>query len=279
MRFLLLFALSAISLFSSCNAYKPADEAFYLTASSINLSTVSGQGSASHHITDLWLYVNNQFQGCYPVGKLMPIVSKGDPVRIQVFAGIKNNGISGTRIFWPFYESLTIDTAVSSNTRVSRSFNFKYAGSTVFEWRENFEESGRTLVKSANSETDYKVISGSEAFEGASATLGLENQFSVAQLESAQWLKLPRANANVYLELDYKCNAPFSVGLLADDGSDKHVYSFNEQENWNKVYIQLAEKVNLDPSTNTHKVYFRLLNTNNPNARIYLDNIKVVYLP
>ena len=72
----------------SCKKDRSAEETFFMHAEQVKVAPSSKQGSASHKITDLWLYVNGQFQGAYPTDALLPIVSKGKPVTINIFAGI-----------------------------------------------------------------------------------------------------------------------------------------------------------------------------------------------
>jgi hypothetical protein len=36
----------------------------------LQLKTISGQGSNSHKITDMWYYVDDKFKGVFPVGKM-----------------------------------------------------------------------------------------------------------------------------------------------------------------------------------------------------------------
>src|SRR5688572_15027996 len=134
--FLILFSLC---LTTSCKKHVPSKEIFLIKAGNVKVKTSFGQGTSSHKITDLWLYVNGQFQGAYPVGNAMPIISEGKPVTINVMAGIKNNGISDTRIPWSFYNILTFDTLVESGKTIERAFTFDYRSATTFTWNETFE--------------------------------------------------------------------------------------------------------------------------------------------
>jgi hypothetical protein len=82
----------------------------------------------------------------------------------------------------------------------------------------------------------------------------------------------------VYLELDYKCNVPFTVGLMDSDGKESAAIVVNKQENWNKIYVQLATSVN-SLISNRYKVYFRFIRENGSTdtKEVYLDNIKLLY--
>src|ERR1700712_2597621 len=96
-----LILLCPLFLLFSCKKYKSSEAAFFLRTDKATVHTdYATQGSGSSNITDLWLYVNGQFQGAFPIGSLMPIVLNGDHSKIDVFAGIKNNGISKTRLNW-----------------------------------------------------------------------------------------------------------------------------------------------------------------------------------
>ncbi len=265
-------------LFFSCKKDKETEPGFFLSAEPVTVSPTSLQGSSSHNITDIFLYVDGMFQGVYPIGKLMPIVTKNKSVRIEAFAGIKNNGISDTRIPWLFYQKLQYDTLISTGQHITRPFVFNYNSSVNFQWVEGFEGStGVSLVKSPISEVGYSLSAPEESFEGKSIEINLNASQIIAQLESAKSYTLPAANSNVYLELNYKCNTKFEVGLFGSGTSEKPAIVINPKDTWNKIYIQLAGVVNSEPKANSYKVYFRVLNDGR-DARVQLDNIKLLYL-
>jgi hypothetical protein len=280
MRLFLLLVLSVnLFLLSSCKKYKPAGEAFFIRASKVSLAVTKGQGSANHKITDLWLYVNGKFQGVYPVGNIMPVPSNGQTARIEIFAGIKNNGISDTRIYWSFYELLRIDTLVENGKTIDRAFTFKYNANTTFTLNESFDDSGFTVRKSDISDTIFNVIASADSFEGKSIELGLTGSHKVAQIESSgDGFALPLGSGNVYLELNYKCTHEFVVGLLGNNNYEKPVITLNPTDEWNKIYIQLSTAVSSPPTSNKYKVYFRLLKKTSSDPKVFLDNIKLVYL-
>jgi hypothetical protein len=284
MRLYLLLLLPAnLILLSSCKKYAPADAAFFLKPGLITVATTTAQGSGSHKITDLWLYVNGQFQGAYPVENTMPIVTKGVPATINILAGIKKNGIADTRTPLRFYDMLQFDTLVESGKTITRPFTFRYVSITNFTWIEDFDRAGLTLTKSLYySDTTFKVISGTEAFEGQSAELGLSPDTpigTIAQVESTSSFTLPKNTGDVFLELNYKCNDIVYVGLVGDGEQLKSVINLKPQAEWNKIYIQLAEGISVEPVSSKYKVYFSLVkNAGQPSPKVYLDNIKLIYI-
>jgi hypothetical protein len=280
---LLLFLPASLFLHVSCKKYSPAGEAFFIKPGSITVATKSGQGSGSHKITDLWLYVNGQFQGAYPVENTMPIVTRGKESKINIFAGIKRNGISDTRIFSNFYSLLEFDTLVEGGKTIVRPFTFTYSGAVTFTWTEDFEGQGYTLQRSPlYSDTTFRIAQPGDSFEGRSAELGLSAQTptgSVAQVETSDAFDLPENSSDVFLEMDYKCNDSFVVGLIGDGGVMTTVMSLNPQETWNKIYIQLSDGITAKPATK-YKIFFSMIKTAaGSSPRIFLDNLKLLYIP
>jgi hypothetical protein len=280
MRLFLPAGLLLSMVFYSCNKVQKADAAFFLKSGDINLITEPGQGAATHRISDLWIYVNGQFTGAYPAGNLIPIPNKGLPCRISILPGIRNNGIESTRLYWPLYQSIDIDTNAVSGSVIKKPLTFRYHPSAKFIWVEGFSNTvGYSLSKSPGSDTTYKLSTDAESLDGSSIELGLTGTARFGQIESSSaGFVLPGANPNLYLELNYKGDAYFLVGLIDDLGIFRDVITIAPQYSWNKIYIELASAVNNPRVSSKYKVFFRIAKDDQtPSARIFLDNIKLVY--
>ena len=81
----------SISLFSCDKNENIQEIPSYLSVSNINLVTNSNQGTNTHKITDIWLYVNDQFKK-HELPSFIPLLHK-DTNNIKMFNGIKDNGI------------------------------------------------------------------------------------------------------------------------------------------------------------------------------------------
>lgn len=279
---LLSFLVCPLLLLFSCKKYKSADPAFFIKTDQAFVSTNPlTQGSGNNKITDLSLYVDGQFQGTYPLGTLLPITTKDNNARINVFAGIKNNGIAKTRIPWQFYERFDLDTTVEAGKTINRNFTFKYNSATVFALIEGFDDAGFKMIKSPISEVPFSIAPPQESLEGKSMLMELPTTTaSIAQIESAASYSLPYSTSNVYLEINYKCDAEFSAGIIGEDLIPRPVIYMNAQPTWSKIYISLATEVNQTPLSSTYKIYFRILRPdgNTGNVRLFLDNIKLIYI-
>ncbi|MBX3163828.1 MAG: hypothetical protein KF900_05060 [Bacteroidetes bacterium] len=290
MRVVLLFVVTVnFFLLVSCKKYGAANPAFFIKASHVSVKTNSLNISGSNKITDLWLYVDKQFIGVYPVGNLMPVPNPSNgKIRIDVLAGIENNGISSTRIPLNLYALFTLDTLVKNGTTISRSFAFEYLPTVVFPWVENFDLPGFQLINSSGSAASFTLASAAESFEGKSMKLEIPSTHAddIAQVESADYYTLPTSNSDVYLEMDYKCNAPVYIGLVGNtDPTKKALMQLNPtitdtKNAWNKIYIQLSTMVSIEPVSSKYKVYFQIIkNSEYPNPQLFLDNLKFVYNP
>ncbi len=280
-------SLSAIALtlliFCACKREKyEAPAAYFLKSGTVDVTTtLTTQGSSSSKITDLWLYVNGKFQGAYPVGATLPIKSTG-PTEIVIFPGIKNNGISATRQPYEFYAPIEIDTAVDTRLTFNRNLTFKYKTGAVFHWLEDFENFGNiggiTFTKSNISDTGFAILNNDpNVFQGSKCMYwALDGSNRLAQFQSNSMYSLPSGGAPVYLELNYKCDAPFEVGVY--NGSDfRPILTVNTSSAWNKIYAQLSFGVSTQPSYSKFGVYIKAYNANPPDVpTFYIDNLKLI---
>lgn len=129
----------------------------------------------------------------------------------------------------------------------------------------------------------FDVSESANSFDKQSAELSLPNDGydQIAQIESSgSGFALPGSTGNVYLELDYKSNTEFSVGLIGEDGALKPAVTVTPQENWNKIYVQLSNAVNETPVSDKYKVYVKFIKTDKETGirSVFLDNIKLIFL-
>ena len=76
----------------------------YLIIEEINVDD-----NTTANITDAWVYVDDNLIGVYELPANFPTLEEGIH-KVRIRAGIKDNGISGIRIPYPFYSSYVIDT-------------------------------------------------------------------------------------------------------------------------------------------------------------------------
>ena len=96
---------------------------------------------------------------------------------------------------------------------------------------------------------------------------------------------LPDDGSSVYLEFRYKSEIPMSIGLLGVNlngtMASHFFYLVNPSDEWNMIYLELTDEIAVS-QFDAYKILIRSLYPSTataPEHHIFLDNIKVVYLP
>ncbi|MFZ1524945.1 MAG: hypothetical protein WAT22_09025, partial [Saprospiraceae bacterium] len=88
------------------------------------------------------------------------------------------------------------------------------------------------------------------------------------------------ARGKSYLELDYKGQGEIAVGLLKiTSGLPKITYHLfiPANENWNKIYVELTDQTSANDYSEYGVVMSIRKTGNNPESKVYLDNIKHIH--
>jgi hypothetical protein len=92
--------------------------------------------------------------------------------------------------------------------------------------------------------------------------------------------KLPTDGSSVFLEMNYKSNNAFTMGLLINGSmaSQRPVLVINPSSTWNKLYINLTPSTSANDAATSFRVYFTAKkSTIEPNAEIFFDNLKLLH--
>jgi hypothetical protein len=271
-RCLLYSALALITLLTSCAKEPPIPSYIHIPA--INVATdYATQGSATSNISDAWVYINDQLLGVYTLPATFPVQNTG-PTDITIVAGIKLNGIAATRAAYPLYNDTVVRQVDLEETKTDTiQATVRYFSSVVFPLKEDFE-TGNSFIK-------MDKVSGSEALEGTYSGK-IEVDSGITQAVSGERYQLPPNASAVFLELDYKNDHIFGIGMnLYKDGvmASFTKVALSPKTDWNKVYVNLTPEVTQNQADEYEIVF--TVNTSNETVdpSIYLDNIKLVYLP
>lgn len=248
------------------------------------------QGSNSHAITDAWIYMDGVALGVHELPCVIPVLDEGSHDFI-IFAGIKNNGISGTRARYPFYKTYEVSANLVKNDTVEFSPVTYYKDNVTFPFLEDFEDAGISLIKGPTSDTNMVFIDKADfpeivIYGNKCGGLFLTAEDSIYTGSSQSYLDLPKGE-QIYLEIDYRNNNSLAMGVIAtfyDGTTDEHtpLIIMNPQtdgtEEWRKIYIEITEDVGVEINATSFEFYFLgVLDLDNALAKIYIDNIKVVH--
>jgi hypothetical protein len=255
-----------------------------------NSGLPASEGDTTSNITDLWTYANNNSTGVYDVPSEYPVLVSGNTY-VQLTPGVEENGISNTRAVYPFYtyDTVTVNVQPGNTYSITPHYTYRsgvmplklncnFEGSTDFKNYGVTDTSMLTLTKSQSSQVKYGsscgyicLDAGHPVYQGI--TIGA----------------YPLSNTSgVWLEMDYMCNISFSVGLVGIISPNDTVGSppypdyfegLNPIGTWTKIYLNLTSTVQ-DLNANTYMLaFYAQLPTGTSVGQIYLDNIKLVYIP
>jgi hypothetical protein len=247
-----------------------------------NPDLVYVQGSLSHNITDAWVYIDEQLIGAFELPAKFPVLMDGNHT-LKVRAGIKINGISGTRTDYPFYESYTREINLVKDTVLVVSPVVKYKDITVFDWVEDFEDGFSSLVKSTRSDTLVMVTSElGDVFEGVySGIIYMDGIRILFEALTQEAYALPQTGEDIYMEMNFKTNNNLTVGIFANEYSQavqSAVLIVNKTDSWKKIYINLTNAINNYPSALDYNVFIGALKQDDvAEPVILIDNLKLIH--
>lgn len=259
-------------------------DAFTLTTNEVE------EGANSHNITDAWVFMDGKALGVYELPCKFPVLAEGEH-EFVIYPGIKNNGISSSRMRYPFYTSFEETAILTYHDTLIFEPKTAYSSATGFAFIEDFESAGIAFVKGPTSDTNIRFVTKAEQPEivqygdkcGLITLQGNDTLYAGSTQES---LILPKSK-EVFLEIDYRNNNSLATGVISGfiDGTvQEHtpLVILNPQDNgqevWKKIYINLSEDVSAYSNSVSHEFYLLAsLDDNVSEGNIYIDNIKVVY--
>lgn len=279
-----LFLISVMGLFS-CQKQnlKPGIPAFLYIDTMYLQTDYSTQGTSSHNITDVWVYVNEQRVGAFELPAMVPVLADGKAM-LRLEAGIKVNGIATTRVNSPFFESYLVNEFMFvPDSIITVSPTTHYRENVHFAWMEDFEDNALSIdTANLSGNADIVLSSQANAFEGFhSGIISLDTIHDFFEGATFEPFTVPIDGSPIILEMNYKTDVVFEVGIFASNASNvvkQPILYVNPKTNWNKIYINLSDAIRENNFTNEFKVYFRAgIYDDITQAVVGLDNIKVVY--
>jgi hypothetical protein len=276
--------ISFLFLANSCNSIDSPDPvASYVFIPSLEMVNQPGYGSLKQNFTEAWIYLDGNLLGAFPIPGLVPLIKSGQG-ELQIFAGIHNNGIKETAELYPLVERAKINKLFTPGKIDTIYPKFAYRDDVTPLLIEDFEGS-ISLFSEKLKGKGVKFIT-DDVFEGTkSCALELDTLQPLNEISSIELNNLPKDGTRIYVEINYKNEVDFLVGLKgysANDQATQYIVGVRPSDTWKKIYIELTNEVLSSDFPN----YKLLIQTGLPfdgvkitkdNARILLDNIKLMY--
>lgn len=239
------------------------------------------QGDTTQAVTDVWVQTTGENLGAYQMPCSFPVLEQ-NYVHFLVNAGVWESGQQEIRVIYPFYTTDTFSIDATPTGQYKRTPVFSYLPACTLQCRENFENGlnydSMTLVSVPDTNVKYGLHCGV-------ITLTSTDSDIVSTVHSAS-----PSNNNVFtvtygqeawLELDYKAQVPFWIGVVGVYSSGQptsaEVLFTLPSSQWTKLYVKLTNVVS-GLGASYYYPYFEAQDTvGGSGGSVYLDNIKVVH--
>lgn len=253
-------------------------------------STEDGFFSSAIDAAQLLLYFDGDTAetvlGTFQLPCKVPVLRQGKPRRLTVVPVVIQNGITGTRIYYPYYKTIDDTSVVLVPGQVSSlgtlTTNYQPRSQMQVLWKEFFEPGAQsisldTVVSRIELQPDT-VCSGL----GCGVIRVNSSQKSLSFWYDT-FVYVPNSGAYVYLELDYWSDFNFSIGFNnpMTQGGANQIYSalvLKPNKHWDKIYVNLGRLWTEYNHYPLLRPYFTILNDEGRSGRLMLDNIKLVVM-
>jgi hypothetical protein len=279
----LIFFLLSLLFFQSCSVLDPIEKApsyLYLKPFEMVDSSYVYHGSIRHKIKDGWVYINDEYLGAFELPAKIPILADG-PTKVVVSPGILTNGIAGTRSIYPGYRPYAKTINFSPLKTDSLELKTFYNSYLKFVVLEDFELSN-SFENVFNADTTF-YLDTLAPFEGRrSLAWALEDSFPTVNFRTKTDFSIAGGGRPAFMELDYRCNNPFSIYLDVSSAGGLVQYQFfivNPKETWNKLYLNLTPAIAELTQNSTIRLRFYSYFQSGTNKKGWgeIDNVKVFY--
>ncbi len=240
--------------------------------------------ASSLGIRDLWLFRGNEQIGTYQIPRVIPYFPT-EQTEFVITGGVFETGLSAARVSYPFWQPLTIQIPNTPLDTFVLTPQFRYYSDTVLQvpFSETFEGFGTNLIETATGAAAAALtINTSDAFEGSrSGQINFTSDFTFYEGSSADFFPLPQSgNNDIWVEVTYKNNIPFTVGLSFITGSNSGELGdgilFNSNLEWNTAYIHVNDFVRSVSETAVFRLFIRA-NGNGNAGTLLLDQVRIIH--
>lgn len=245
----------------------------------VDSTSYDSTGSTASKINFAWVYINDNLQGVYLLPCNVPVIGEGVK-NFRIFAGVYEfgNGSNATRYI--FYDEYKItDTLVVQDT-LELTPHVRYNVGLDVPFVDDFEV-GNNFTLETNSGgywfPNYNVDVYEGDWCGYMVIDSSENNNNLV-LRSTDPIYVPDGLSGYFIELNYKCNAPFYLDIYSSTGAYS-IVGFNTKNEWNKAYINITTPIDLMPGTDVRIKFTVPKGDEVPQKQIFIDNLKFIFRP
>lgn len=265
--------LLLVLLVASC---KPSDDDIpsYLYIPAMDVFVTDPlQGTTSSNIPDVWVYVNDEIQGIYQLPVTLPVRATGT-TKLTLSPGILANGISTTRVQYPFYTDTIMYRDLVAGQTDTLYPAVTYRAATQYLLVEDFENGNEFSNIS-------RINDAANVFEGnSSGQMIIDTNRNTRIVTNTKFQVNQEDGVIVFVELDYKSSHTMQAGIIATSNTQGSFVitkvNISPKDEWNKIYLNFTPEIN---NTLAYEFQF-FLQVNEQGStddiNIYIDNVKIL---
>lgn len=248
-----------------------------------NINASSLQGELTHNFTDAWVYIDGEIIGIFELPCRLPLNDEGTK-KITVAAGVRNNGISSTKVQYSFVKLYNEDIELVRNKTVKVTPKTMYKDHLSF-WIEDFEDASVKINSTIYSKTDLFKANDPSILKYGNyyGQINLNSSDSLYDALTSLW-NIPKGK-DVYIEIDFYNTNSLLTGLMAvnNNGFQKNPFILLNKQSpsaiqWKKIYLDIREMVgNSSGYEHFQLMLTAVLDKADETGFICLDNIKLIH--
>jgi len=283
MRTILLAAIFLV--LSRCGKDIPPPTYLYIENFTLEENIDVDYGQLTHGILDVYVYIDNEAYGVFPVPCQIPLNLEGEH-ELRLTPAVRSNGQSGAKIRYPFFEPFESQVSFTRLDTLVVSPTTQYYSTTIVEY-EDFEDAALQIESTVLANVSMQKSNNPDILEDRNGNFfGLVNLNTTENywdaITNSNWSFLP--NRPVFLEIDFYNTAPIQTGLRTSGtggvNAFQHVYIFPQELSelrWRKMYIDLSPLVSQAGFGATFNLMLTsILEEGKTEGLIAIDNIKLV---
>ena len=258
----------------------------YLVVPDVVFTPEELQGTSSSRITDLWVYSATDVVGVFPLPAVVPLLPKDiDAGTVRLLAGIRENGLSDRRAPYPFFTAFDQSQFPEPGMRDTLVPSVGLVEDVRLLRVEDFETSN-VFGSMIGGSGLLRVDAADQVFEGGeSGRIDVSIGAEAVRVRTVEQEYELVSGVPAFLEMDYRCDQPFAVGLFGFRGGQEWqhpamVLTATDEgldPVWNKIYIDLEPLVMAQGTADHFEVYIEcFLESGRSSGSVGVDNLRIL---